>query len=671
MPRLENGSRVVVAGGGPAGSFFAIHLLREAEQASRKISVCIVDKKIARTGEVSSSPLKGCNYCAGAVFPRLHDEMVRIGLRPPPDLVCEEFTHIWIHGMWKNFPLKVPKGQKLYSVFRGTLPKDKSEADCGFDNFLLREAEARGATLVPGEAYRVERGSSGKPVLRIRTSSEKEVAMESDFLALCPGINSSLSKAFDDNPLLQSFARLAPSFAPPKTRPTLIFELKPGRDYLRRHMHRELYFIVSGTRDLRLDHIALAPKGEYLTVALVGKSIDRARLPDDAGRIVKAFLALPHVRSILPGIDAENTPISCMCTPRMAVRPARFPFADRIGVAGDLLGARLYRDGLYSAFVSARALAETAVRKGVDRKDLERGCGPVLTWLENDNKYGRIVFDLFQAVLKSPLPSRVFYQTFATEMKFKRMEEWNLGNVLRKTASGVSEYEGLFRQLASPPVIRSVFRGMAKTARNILTEWAFGLSWEAFGRYPTVILKEKRDFFKESISAPLGIALPAAPEMERMYAIKIRASSRRIFEELGKFGEQDAKFLKLRFVDVERIAGHRNRQGAVVRYKLKGFPLAMDIRLIRSIPGRSLYYEPGELFAENGRLIFDIAPTKDGNNRLVIYTAFDFKKGRGPMGKAFWKLFKALFPEFAHDVVWNHAICRVKGEAEKEGSETG
>jgi hypothetical protein len=154
--------------------------------------------------------------------------------------------------------------------------------------------------------------------------------------------------------------------------------------------------------------------------------------------------------------------------------------------------------------------------------------------------------------------------------------------------------------------------------------------------------------------------------MERMYAVKIRASSRRIFDELGKFGEADSKFLKLRFVKVERVFGFRNQTGAVVRYKLKGLPLAMDIRLTRSIPERSLFYEPAELFSRNGKLIFDIAPTRDGNNRLVIYTAFDFKKGRGLIGRLFWKLFTAFFPEFAHDVVWNHAICRIKGEAEKK-----
>ncbi len=148
------------------------------------------------------------------------------------------------------------------------------------------------------------------------------------------------------------------------------------------------------------------------------------------------------------------------------------------------------------------------------------------------------------------------------------MDRWPLGNVLRKIGCGTADYDQVFRELFSAPAIRAVLTGVYKTTRNILTDKVFGINWEVYGRYPAVILKEKRDYCKQSIAAPLGIDL-------------------------------------------------------------------------------------------------DVAPTKDGNHRLVIYTAFDFRKGRGLIGRAFWKVFRALFPEYAHDVFWNHAICCIKGEAEK------
>ena len=41
--------------------------------------------------------------------------------------------------------------------------------------------------------------------------------------------------------------------------------------------------------------------------------------------------------------------------------------------------------------------------------------------------------------------------------------------------------------------------------------------------------------------------------MERMYAIKIRASAATIFRELGRFGDADSRFLKL-LTDVDSVS---------------------------------------------------------------------------------------------------------------------
>jgi len=42
---LQNDECVAVVGGGPAGSFFAIHLLREARRLNRRLDVVIVEKR--------------------------------------------------------------------------------------------------------------------------------------------------------------------------------------------------------------------------------------------------------------------------------------------------------------------------------------------------------------------------------------------------------------------------------------------------------------------------------------------------------------------------------------------------------------------------------------------------------------------------------------------------
>lgn len=662
---LENNSRIHIIGGGPSGAFFAIHLIRQAHQAGKKLTVTIIDQKISHKFEQDPWVLKGCNLCAGVISPRLYHEMVKHDIRLPEDVVCQEFSHIWIQGMWKNFPLKVPSGQRFCSVFRGSLPLGRDPSVRGLDNFLLERAVKAGARAMTGTVRDIQYNNNGRPVLCVKKMDGKPVDVESDFVCFCIGINAGAGQKSFDNPLLSAFKRMNPAFIPPGARPALVFELKPGRTYLKKYMNKELYLIVTGVGELDLEHSVLVPKKDFISIALVGKSIDKMRYPQESGPIIHSFLSLPHVQAILPNLTLENTPVACMCFPMMAMGGAHSFYADRIAMIGDISGSRLYRDGLYSAFTGAQTLARTLFRDGVDKSTLARSARRITRRLEVDNRYCRMVFKLIQVALKSGLLSRVVYQTFATEMKFKKRQAWPLGQILWEIGSGAADYRKVFGSLFSLPVLRSFLTGTIKTVRNILTELFFGLKWGKYGRYPTVILKEKRAIMKKAIQGPPGIMLHASPQMERMYAIKIRASAQSIFNELGRFGESTAKFLRLRFVDVRKIYGAPNQEGTVVRYALKMAPIAMDIRLVRAIENQSLLYEPQELFTTNGVLLFDISPTRDGNNRLVIYTAFDFKKGASLPGRFFFGLLRVIFPHYAHDVIWNHAICTIKAQAER------
>ena len=662
---LRNGSKIVVLGGGPAGSFFAIHLLKLAKKFQKDIRITIIDKCIPRDPSGQIQKFRGCNFCAGIISPRLQEELAKNNIRLPSEVICENFTHIWIHGLWKNFPFKVPAGQEVFSVFRGTLPPKRGQYIQGLDDFLLKKAIEHGAQIITGEAQTIQYSTDHKPSIMVAPPLGEVYSIESDFVCICTGLNSIPGNPFKKNRFWRSYQTLNPLFIPPKVRPALIFEMKPGRSYLKKHMHKELYIIVSRSKKMDLEHIALIPKGEYLTVSLVGKSIDRAFLPEDIEQIINIFLSLSRIQAILPNLSLENAPIVCTCHPYMAVAPAINSFTHRVAMAGDALGARLYRDGLFSAFISSQALARTVIHRGVDQKSISEGYGWVTRWLKTDNRYGRLVIGIIQAALKSRLLNRILYQTFANEMKSKQQDKWPLGNFLWKIGSGDTDYKDIFKNLIRGPVFFSVMTGIFKTFRNILTELFFGLNWKVFGRYPTVIVKEKRGYIKKSIEDPLGIKLKTSPEMERMYAIKIRASSRRIFNELRKFGDPGENFLKIRFVDIKRISGFPNQEGTIIRYRLGLLAISMDIHLTRVLPNKALLFKPAGFFIQKGNLIFDISPTMDGNNRLVLYTAFDFKKGKTPLSKIFWKVFKQAFPSYAHDVVWNHAICSIKGEAEK------
>jgi hypothetical protein len=279
-----------------------------------------------------------------------------------------------------------------------------------------------------------------------------------------------------------------------------------------------------------------------------------------------------------------------------------------------------------------------------------------------------LTFALSRLTFGTPVLSRILYQAFATELKTKDKSKRPLGTVLWDIASGMADYREILKGMFSYSTLRSILVGGALvTLRNWLAEVLFGLKWGTYGRYPTVILKEKRGAVKESIGSSLGIHLDRQPDFERMYVIKVKGSSEEVFAELGKFGDRRRNYLKLRFVDVKRVTGKANEVGSVIRYKARPFGLSLELVLARAMSNRTLLYEVGDKFADHGKLIFDVNPTRDGNNSLLIYTAFDFKKGRLLPGKVFWRLYKHLFPAFIHDVVWNHALCRIKENVEQTG----
>ena len=657
---LQNGDRVAVVGGGPAGSFFAIHLLRQARNLNRNLEVVIVEKRGPADPDSDGFQCRGCNFCAGLISPRLNKVLGEHGLVVPEEIIQGHVDFVWVQGEWKNFRLRVPRDMQMYSVFRGSLPGRRAGRPAGFDGFLLGEAVKEGAHLLYGEVVGISYGAAGLPSLAVRPPVGAISALDASFVVLATGINARCGRDYRDDPLMASVNQLNPAFVPGRSRQTFIFELDLGEDYLARHLHREIYFVESGSKSLALEHTALIPKGRFLTVAMMGKAIDEAALPRDNQRIVQAFLTLPQINRILPGI--ATAPMTCACVPRMTVSTARSPFADRLAIIGDAVGSRLNKDGLFSAHLTASRLAQAVLHDGIDKYALARGYGKTIRWLAADNRFGRMVFGFSRVAFTRPMMSRVFYQAFATEYKVRDESSRPLAAVLWKIASGTADYQEVFREMCSGRVLWSVLAGAAVTLRNLAFEAFFGLKWGEYGRYPTVVLKEKRNALKNDLARSLGAEFGDSPDFERMYAIKIRGSTEEIIEELAKLGTPHAKFVNLRFLRVRQTAGVPNEAGSVIQYRLPLFGRVAEARLTQRVGLETLHYEADGWLVNHARLIFNVVPTKDGNRRLAVYGSFDYKQGRGFWSGVIWKLARWTFPEFVHDVVWNHALCTIKEE---------
>jgi len=660
----------MVVGGGPAGAFFAILMLRKARELGIRVDVLIVEKKTElQFYQTSHSSLQrvGCNFGAGGLSPQLTDILEKAGLRPPDDILQGKIESLTIHGNWKHIELPIPEGRKMYSVFRGSRPQDRASRYSNFDSYMLEKAAEEGARVVAGEVQDIRYCDRGKPVVAYRVGSTDGAPnedVEVDFLVLAAGVNRTPGAERGSDPLSRTLREFMPRFRSPQVRRSLICELRVDEENLQL-MSGELHFALYGSRDIRIEMSSLIPKVGYITVALLGRSVDKADHSGNA-HLIQEFLELPHIRRLLPG-KLSLAPI-CMCNPNMTVGAARHPFEHRTAVIGDMAVSRLYKDGILSSYLTAAALTDCISETGVDRRSLTKKYWPAIKRLRRDMWHGKFVFLLNRVTFSNRVLSRILYQAVITERKTKPQSKRKLAHLLWRIAGGDDTYARILASTFHPATLAAVgVGGILVTVRNYLAERVLGLKWGSFGRHPTAIPMEVFDAKRRHFTQVIDIEGPGQrPEFESMYSIKIRGTQEAILRQLGKFGDQDRQFFRPRAVNVHRTAGQPNEVGSIVRYGLPLRWLAFSIFLERNIEERCLIYRVKGGFAKGGVLVFEIDQVRKGLHLLSIYVGFSFPRPKNPLKRAAWLVFKLAFPGFVHDVIWNHSLCKLKDLVENE-----
>ena len=652
------------------GRFFAIELLRRAPTLGARPKVVIIEKKREPQFYAGSCPSvlrEGCNYCAGSISPLMADVLGAMGLTLPGHLVEGEPRLLTVHGDWKSIELTVPAGRRMLSVFRGSRPRDRPDRYANFDTYLLDKAVEAGAQLVTAEVEDVRYAPSRRPVVRYRTGRGPQSdahELEADFVVLAGGVNQRPGMMVGRGPLFTRLAQLLPGFRPPRVRRALICELVTHPRFLRL-VSGEVHFVQYGAKDLRIEMSLLTPKRGCLTLVLIGPCIDHAD-PSQHVEIAQRFLALHHIRRLLPR-RAQWQP-ACLCNPNMTVGAARNPVGDRIALIGDMVVSRLYKDGIFSAYVTARRLAQTVLETGVGRRSLRRGYLPAVRSFQWDNRFGEIVFLLNRVTFGQPQLSRILYQAVLTERKYKPEGKRRLARVVWKVASGDDTYGHILAEMFHPATLgRVLVGGILITLRNQVTERLFGLRWEGFGRYPTGVPHE--DLLAERRTLQEAGLLPdpsRPPDFERLYSIKIKSPETAIWKQLSQFGEADRQYFTPAFIAVRRTAGAANQPGSCIRYEILSRRWAVHLELEHVERGRVLLYRVRDGFARGGMLLFKATKVADDVHMLSLYVAFDYPRPQNPIRRFGWLLFRWAFPGFVHDVIWNHALCKLKELAETD-----
>lgn len=419
--KLNNGSRVAVIGGGPAGTFFTIFLLDMAERVGLDISVDIYEPR-----DFLNPGPAGCNMCAGIVSETLVQMLAAEGIILPGTVVQRGIDSYTLHMDVGSVQINTPLNEKrIAAVYRGAGPRDLKEFKyVGLDNHLLNLALERGAALINERVTKVTL-VDGYPLVTTRTSEGQTY----DLVTVTTGVNS---------PALKMFENLDIGYTPPETTKTYLREYYLGREMVTKTLGNAIQIFLLDIPRLKFGMII--PKGDYMTVGLLGKDIDT--------ELVQSFLDSPEVQKCLPPSIVGNN-FSCHCSPRMNTLAAKQPYGDRFVFIGDAAAARLLKDGIGSAYRTAKIAASTAIFHGVSAHDFATYYLPVCEKVEYDNDIGRLIFWGAAKIQKLRFARRGMLRMIINE-QYKPGSPQRMSTVQWDMYTGSSSYKEIFMRMINP-----------------------------------------------------------------------------------------------------------------------------------------------------------------------------------------------------------------------------
>jgi flavin-dependent dehydrogenase len=421
---LRNGSHVAVVGSGPAGSLFSYFILDMSARIGLRIAVDMYEpRQFALPGP------QGCNMCGGVISESLVEALAAEGITLPAHVIQRGLDSYVLHMDVGSVRIDTPlRERRIGAVHRGGGPRDVTVPQwLSFDHHLLSCALSKGARLLPIRVDTISRNEQGKPVLKGRDG----VTRTYDLLAAAVGVNS---------PTLGAFEALDIGYRRPHTIKTIIREHRLGREAIGGSMGASMHVFLLNIP--RLKFAALIPKGDYVTVCLIGDAIDDS--------LMDSFEASPEVRQCMP--PGWNSARSCQCMPYMNVMGVKRPYADRFVFIGDCGVTRLYKDGIGAAYRTAKAAARTAVFEGISAQAFARRYRPVCRSIAADNRVASLAFMLTGLAQHVKLLRRALLRMAVAEQRnVGRVHR--VGGILWDLFSGSAPYIDIVKRMLHPALV--------------------------------------------------------------------------------------------------------------------------------------------------------------------------------------------------------------------------
>lgn len=418
---LVDGSKVAVIGGGPAGSFFSYFLLEMAERMGTDIQVDIYEPR-----DFSRPGPSGCNMCGGIISESLVQTLATDGINLPPTVVQRGIDSYILHMDVGSARIDTPLYEKrIGAVHRGTGPLGIKEIKWdSFDGHLQSLAADKGANIICSRVSKVSL-NNGRPQI----STREDQPQDYDLLVVSVGVNSAALKLFKGIEI---------AYEPPRTTKTFIREYYLGQETIEKQMGSSMHVFLLDIS--RIEFAAIVPKGDYVSLCLLGEKIDN--------NLIKTFLDAPEVRNCFPA-DFPMEQGVCQCSPRISIKGAAQPFSDRIVFIGDAGVTRLYKDGIGAAYRTAKAAATTAMFQGISTEDFRQYYWPACQRISTDNKIGRLVFFITRQIQRRRFARRAILRMVTDEQNMEAKSR-RMSMVLWDTFTGSAPYQQIFMSTLHP-----------------------------------------------------------------------------------------------------------------------------------------------------------------------------------------------------------------------------
>lgn len=356
---LQDGGHVVVVGGGPGGAACAIALRRLAHSLGRDIRVTVYEGKTF-AGE------RHYNQCVGVVSPPIRQILEdELDIPFPWDLVQRRISAYVLHGERHSLTLPDPSDEPSYALRRIT-----------FDAYLLEQARAAGANVVPSRVTDVEIGDD--EVIIYSESDNRRAEILVGAFGLDTGTATALSRATP--------------YRPPRFLDSIVTKIHPPSDCLEiepapagQTPSGRIHAFLPKTP--HIEFAAISPKANHLTMNIAGAHVTAAWMD--------YFLQGPVQKVISLGDQLPpRNPKDCRYFKgRFPISVAKGFYGDRYVTIGDAAGlVRAFKGkGINAACLTGLWAAQAIMTTGISARSFEysyvRDCQEILC----DIPYGHFV----------------------------------------------------------------------------------------------------------------------------------------------------------------------------------------------------------------------------------------------------------------------------------------